>query len=97
MARVLGMGVAVMTSTSGFSPFFFKEPSLDHAEFMLLIDDGKPQPLKLDRLLDHGMGPDHELDFSSSNSFIKFLSLRPFYVLVSRATSTPTAPPIDGG
>jgi hypothetical protein len=61
MARVRGMGVAVMTSTSGVTPLPYSNPALLHPELVLLVNHHQAQILEDDPLLDQGVRADHQL------------------------------------
>ena len=64
-----GIGVAVITSTSGSAGgsglalvgLLHQAEALHHAEAMLLVDDHQPKLVELDRLLDERVRADHQL------------------------------------
>jgi hypothetical protein len=58
-ASVRGIGVAVISSTSGRSPFPAARP-LRHAEAVLLVDHDEPQRVELDVVLDERMRADDQ-------------------------------------
>ncbi len=68
IASVLGIGVAVMTSTSGTIPFFREHRSLDNTEAMLFVDHDQSQIPEDDPFLDQGMGPDDDIDIPRSGA-----------------------------
>ena len=59
-ASVRGIGVAVITSTSGCEPFHQLLPLL-HAEAMLLVDDRQAQPLEFDIRFQQRVRADHHM------------------------------------
>ena len=61
-ASVRGIGVAVITSTSGCAPFARSVARCMHAEAMLLVDDDQPELVELDRLLGERVRADDEVD-----------------------------------
>ena len=64
-ASVRGIGVAVMTSTSGFDAFRGQRAALHDAKAMLLVDHGQRQRLELDVLLDQRLRADDEVDLAA--------------------------------
>ena len=61
MASVRGIGVAVITSTSGMHALLHQSEPLQHAEAMLLVDDREPQLLELHVLLEQRVRADHHV------------------------------------
>ena len=55
------MGVAVITSTSGCTPFCTQAETLHHAEAMLLVDDREAELLELDILFEQRVRADHHM------------------------------------
>ena len=58
MARVRGIGVAVITSTSGRRPFCRQAGSLHDAEAVLLVDNDHAEAVELYVLVQQGVGAD---------------------------------------
>ena len=59
-----GIGVAVITSTSGTAPRRLvaqRRPLLD-TEPVLLVDDDRAEAVEVDALLDQRVGADHDVD-----------------------------------
>ena len=61
-ASVRGMGVAVITSTSGIRPFRSQRRALDDAETVLLVDDGEAQRSEVDGALHQRVRADDQID-----------------------------------
>ena len=59
-ASVRGIGVAVITSRCGSCALLAQGGALHHAEAVLLVDHGQPQPLELDAVLDERMRADDD-------------------------------------
>ena len=67
---VRGIGVAVITSTSGFSfPFPAEECALGDAKSVLFIDHNKAEIGKLNPLLNEGVRTDHNIRRTAANIF----------------------------
>ena len=64
-ASVRGIGVAVITSTSGCRPFAPSVAALQHAEAMLLVDDDQGQRAELDVLLHQRVRADDQVDVAA--------------------------------
>ena len=60
-ASVRGIGVAVMTSTSGLHAFLPQRRALQHAETMLLVDDDEPELLERHGLFSQRVRADDEV------------------------------------
>ena len=84
-----GIGVAVITSTSGCTPFCSKLETLHYAEAMLLVDDHQAQLLELDVFLEQRMGPDHHVDQPFRDQFLQLTFLFPVFEPVSRIGTYP--------
>jgi hypothetical protein len=69
------MGVAVITSRCGFSPFAAQRSALRHAKAVLLIDHGQLQALELNRRFDQRVGANHQLDAAIFQPGADFLLL----------------------
>ena len=68
MASVRGIGVAVMTSTSGFGPFGPQGRALHDSKAVLLVDDDQAQFPEFHPLLDEGVGAHDEMDLTRFRS-----------------------------
>ena len=62
IAAVRGIGVAVMTSTSGESPLAAEQVALLDAEAVLLVDHGDAEARELDAAVDQRVGADEDVD-----------------------------------
>ena len=60
-ASVRGIGVAVITRTSGCQSLVAKRRALQHAEPMLFVDDDEAQLLESHVALHQRMGADHQV------------------------------------
>ena len=65
MAAVRGIGVAVITSTSGASPFAAEQVALLDAEAVLLVDHGDAEARELDAAVDQRVRADHDVDVAA--------------------------------
>ena len=61
-ASVRGIGVAVITSTSGIRPFRTQRRALHDAEAMLFVDDGEPERAEVHRALHERVRADDQMD-----------------------------------
>ena len=62
IAAVRGMGVAVITSTSGESPFAAQQVALLDAEAVLLVDHRDAEVGELHPAVDQGVRADEDVD-----------------------------------
>jgi hypothetical protein len=60
MARVRGIGVAVITRTSAYA-FLYEPQPLEDAEAVLLVDDGESELLKLHVFFEKSVCADHDV------------------------------------
>ena len=70
-ASVRGIGVAVITSTSGVHALLHQPQPLQHAEAMLLVDDGEAQLLELDVLLEQRVRADDDVHQALGQQFLE--------------------------
>ena len=64
IAAVRGIGVAVITSTSGGVPLRAQEVALLHAEAVLFVDDDNAERGERDALVDEGVGAHDNVDLA---------------------------------
>ena len=64
IAAVRGIGVAVMTSTSGSSPLPRRSDALLDAEAVLLVDDRAPEPRESRVAVEQRVGADEDVDLA---------------------------------
>ena len=69
IAAVRGIGVAVITSTSGdCPPFAAQEVALLHAEAVLLVDHRHAEAGELDAAVDQRVGADEDVDLAGAQA-----------------------------